>query len=238
MTYGNCKASPTKLYQVKQNCLADDFPTAGDALKDPDGLLAIGGDLGTTRLLDAYLQGIFPWFNDGQPILWWTPDPRCVMAPTDIRISRSLGKRLRKNEYTVTCNRAFKDVIEGCAAARKGVESTWITPEVKLAYWQLHQQGYAHSVECWYGNSLAGGLYGIALGKVFFGESMFSRRNDASKVALVHFARQLEQRRFRLIDCQVHSRHLEMLGAKSIRRELFLDILHRHASLEKTTDWQ
>ena len=238
MTYGNYKQASNKLYWVKQNCLANDFPAASDALREPDGLLAIGGDLSTARLLDAYLKGIFPWFNDGQPILWWTPDPRCVMEPTGIRISRSLTKRLRKNEYTTTCNRAFEDVLEGCAAARKGVADTWITREIKLAYYQLHQQGYAHSVECWHENSLIGGLYGIALGKVFFGESMFSRRSDASKVALVHLVQQLELRQFRLIDCQVHSKHLQMLGAKPIKRELFLDILHRYANLEKTTDWQ
>ena len=191
MTYGNFKEASSKLYWVKDNLLANDFPDVGQALRDPDGLLAIGGDLSSERLLQAYSNGIFPWFNEGQPILWWSPDPRCVLEPNDLKISRSLHKRIRKNEYRISYNQAFTEVLEGCAASRKGVNETWITSDIKLAYITLHQQGYAHSVECWHEGKLVGGLYGVAIGKVFFGESMFSRRTDASKVALVHLTQQL-----------------------------------------------
>ena len=209
----------------------------GQALRDPDGLLAIGGDLSSERLLQAYSNGIFPWFNEGQPILWWSPDPRCVLEPNDLKISRSLRKRIRKNEYRISYNQAFTEVLEGCAASRKGVNETWITSDIKLAYITLHQQGYAHSVECWHEGKLVGGLYGVAIGKVFFGESMFSRRTDASKVALVHLTQQLLKKEFRLIDCQVHSSHLQTLGAKPIKRDFFIQILKNYCGLEKTTDW-
>ena len=237
MTYVNFKEASSKLYWVKDNLLANDFPDVGQALRDPDGLLAIGGDLSSERLLQAYSNGIFPWFNEGQPILWWSPDPRCVLEPNDLKISRSLRKRIRKNEYRISYNQAFTEVLEGCAASRKGVNETWITSDIKLAYITLHQQGYAHSVECWHEGKLVGGLYGVAIGKVFFGESMFSRRTDASKVALVHLTQQLLKKEFRLIDCQVHSSHLQTLGAKPIKRDFFIQILKNYCGLEKTTDW-
>lgn len=237
MTTGNYQQGTNKLYWVKDNLLATGFPKVDQALRDPDGLLAIGGDLSTERLLDAYQRGIFPWFNAGQPILWWSPDPRCVLDPAEIKISRSLAKRLRKNEYTVTYNQAFRDVLEGCAAARKGIDDTWITNEVKFSYINLFKQGYAHSVECWQEDKLIGGLYGLALGKIFFGESMFSRKTDASKIALVHLAKQLQEKKFRIIDCQVHSKHLQTMGARPVHRDMFIHILNNYCSLEKTVNW-
>lgn len=237
MTTGNYEQSTNKLYWVKDNLLATGFPDVNKALRDPDGLLAIGGDLTEERLLDAYQQGIFPWFNEGQPILWWSPDPRCILIPEEIKISRSLAKRLRKNQFKVTFNAAFIEVLEACAGTRKGIDDTWITNEIKLAYLRLFQLGYAHSVECWHDGTLVGGLYGIALGKVFFGESMFSHESDASKVSLVHLTQKLEKMNFRLIDCQVHSRHLQTLGAKPIHRELFIKMLENYCSLEKVIDW-
>ena len=237
MTTGNYKQSSNKLYWVKKNLLATDFPAVDQALRDPDGLLAIGGDLTIERLLNAYQRGIFPWFNEGQPILWWSPDPRCVVEPTEIKISRSLAKRIRKNEYRITYNTAFVDVLEGCAGERKGIDDTWITNDIKFAYIKLFEQGFAHSVECWLDNKLVGGLYGLALGKVFFGESMFSHATDASKVTLVHLAQQLSQKNFRLIDCQVHSKHLQSMGAKPIHREMFIQILENYCNTDKTDDW-
>ncbi len=237
MTYGNFKEGNSKLYWVKDNILANDFPDVSHALRDPDGLLAIGGDLSCERLLEAYRQGIFPWFNEGQPILWWSPDPRCVLEPAEIKVSRSLAKRIRREDYRITYNEAFMDVLEGCAGGRKGVNETWITGDIKLAYINLHEQGFAHSIECWQDGKLVGGLYGVAIGQVFFGESMFSRASDASKVALVHLARQLEQKQFRLIDCQVHSRHLQSLGAKPMKREMFIHILGNYCGDEKIASW-
>ena len=168
MTYGNFNESHNKLYWVKDNVLANDFPGVGHALRDPDGLLAIGGDLSSDRLLQAYKQGIFPWFNEGQPILWWSPDPRCILEPSEVKVSRSLAKRMRKNEYQITFNRAFSNVIDGCAGNRKGVTETWITNDIREAYLNLHYRGYAHSIECWYNDEVVGGLYGVAMGKVFF----------------------------------------------------------------------
>lgn len=234
MTQSDNQQSSNQLYWVEDNLLAIDFPPLNKALRDPDGLLAIGGDLSKERLLDAYKKGIFPWFNEGQPVMWWSPDPRCVLLPEDINISRSLAKRLRQNKFNITYDSAFSDVLNACAATRKGINDTWITNEVKLAYTNLFKLGYAHSVECWQDNKLVGGLYGLALGKVFFGESMFSRESDASKVALVNLARQLEQKKFRLIDCQVHSQHLQTLGAKPIHRELFIQILNNFCNDDKT----
>jgi len=237
MTLGNYKSGSNKLYWVKENLLATDFPEINHALRDPDGLLAIGGDLSEERLLSAYQRGIFPWFNEGQPILWWSPDPRCVLEPKELKISRSLAKSLRKGHFKITYDTAFTDVLESCAATRNGIEETWITNDIKLAYVNLFKMGYAHSVECWQDEKLVGGLYGLALGKVFFGESMFSRESDASKVALVHLTKQLEKMNFRLIDCQVHSRHLQTLGAKPIQRELFITILDNYCSQEKISSW-
>ena len=237
MTTGNFEQSSNKLYWVKDNILATGFPDVDNALRDPDGLLAIGGDLSEQRLLDAYRNGIFPWFNEGQPILWWSPDPRCVLFPEELKISRSLAKRVRNQHFHVTFNQAFTEILEGCATARKGVEDTWITNDIKLAYLNLHKTGYAHSIECWQEGQLVGGLYGIAMGKIFFGESMFSWKPDASKVALVELSRQLQEKKFKLIDCQVHSQHLQRLGAKPIHRNMFVQLLQHYCSIEKTSDW-
>jgi leucyl/phenylalanyl-tRNA--protein transferase len=197
------------------------FPDVELALDEPDGLLAVGGDLSPARLLAAYSQGIFPWYSDGQPILWWSPNPRAVLYPAQLKISRSLRKRLRKQEYTITLDEDFDGVIQQCAAPRDKQQGTWITLEMQQAYRRLHAQGYAHSVEAWYQGELVGGLYGIALGRVFFGESMFSRRTDASKVAFVHLVRQLMRWDYLLIDCQVSSEHMSSLGAVNIPRHEF-----------------
>ncbi len=237
MTLGNYQQGSNRLYWVKDNLLATGFPEVNQALRDPDGLLAIGGDLSEEQLLYAYQRGIFPWFNEGQPILWWSPDPRCILEPNEIKISRSLAKRLRKGQFKITYDTAFNDVLEGCSATRKGIDDTWITNDIKLAYVTLFKSGYAHSVECWQDKILVGGLYGIAMGKIFFGESMFSRESDASKVALIHLTRQLEKMNFRLIDCQVHSKHLQTLGAKPIHRDMFIKILDNYCSLEKLSAW-
>ncbi len=201
------------------------FPEPSLALEDPDGLLAIGGDLSPTRLLEAYRRGIFPWYSEEQPLLWWTPDPRAVLFPPDLKLSRSLRKTLRKRPYHVTLDQAFDTVLEGCAATRRDALGTWITPEMKRAYRRLFDLGYAHSVESWAGEELVGGLYGVALGRVFFGESMFARRTDASKVAFAQLVRQLEVWGFGLIDCQVASDHLASLGATEIPREHFIRLL-------------
>jgi len=205
-----------------------EFPDVSLALDEPDGLLAIGGDLKPQRLLAAYRLGIFPWYNEGQPILWWAPNPRAVLFPQQLKISRSLGKTLRKKPFTVTLNHAFADVIDACSHLRSYEKQpgTWITHEMKQAYQQLHEQGYAHSVECWHNGQLAGGLYGIAIGRVFFGESMFTRHSNASKVAFITLTQQLMQWGFGVIDCQVHSQHLESLGAETIRRGQFTDLLN------------
>ncbi len=205
-----------------------DFPDVSLALNEPDGLLAIGGDLKPQRLLAAYRRGIFPWYNEGQPILWWAPNPRAVLFPQRLRISRSLRKTLRKQPFTVSIDQAFTDVIEACSHPRdyEAQPGTWITRDIKQAYQQLHKQGSAHSVECWHNGQLAGGLYGVAIGQVFFGESMFTRCSDASKVAFVTLTQQLAHWGFGVIDCQIHSRHLESLGAETIHREQFTDLLN------------
>ncbi len=238
MTYGHFKEGSSKLYWVRDNILASDFPEVDHALRDPDGLLAIGGDLTPERLIDAYRRGIFPWFNEGQPILWWSPDPRCILQPEEINVSRSLAKRIKKNEYRITYNQAFNEVLEGCSGVRRGISDTWITSDIKLAYVKLFEQGYAHSVECWHEDALVGGLYGVALGKVFFGESMFSWRSDASKVALVDLCHRLQAMDFRVIDCQVHSKHLQSLGAKPVHREYFIRLLRNYCNKQKLVSWQ
>lgn len=215
------------------------FPDVQLALEEPDGLLAIGGDLNPQRLIAAYRQGIFPWYNEGQPILWWAPNPRTVLFPEKIKISRSLRKTLRNRAFTVSFDQAFDDVIEACSGPRPGDNNpgTWITQEMKQAYRQLHKQGYAHSVECWHENQLVGGLYGVAIGRVFFGESMFTRRSDASKVAFVTLAQQLARWGFGVIDCQIHSQHLESLGAENIPRTEFSTLLDEHCEQPSPT-WQ
>ncbi|NIR32466.1 MAG: leucyl/phenylalanyl-tRNA--protein transferase [Gammaproteobacteria bacterium] len=205
------------------------FPPVECALRDPDGLLAAGGSLSPQRLLDAYRGGIFPWYTQGQPILWWSPDPRAVLFPGELRVSHSLRKTLRKRTFRVTADTAFLQVVEACAEPRGDETGTWITAEMAGAYGHLHALGWAHSVECWIEDTLAGGLYGIGMGRVFFGESMFTQRRDASKVALVHLVRQLEAWAYGLIDCQVRSAHLENLGARSVPRTRFIELLNRYA---------
>jgi len=198
------------------------FPPVERALREPDGLLAAGGALTTGRLLDAYRHGIFPWYSEGQPVLWWSPDPRMVLVPAEIRISRSLRKRLRNDGYDVRVDTCFATVMEACAEPRAGQAGTWITEEMVAAYTALHAGGLAHSVETWVDGKLAGGLYGVAIGRAFFGESMFTRVADASKIALAHLARQLERWNFGLIDCQMSTPHLVSLGAREIARVDFM----------------
>lgn len=207
------------------------FPPVSEALEDPNGLLAAGGDLSPERLLLAYRQGIFPWFDDHQPILWWSPDPRAVIYPKDIHISRSLAKRLRRQEFQFSFDRCFAQVVAACAAPRHDNAGTWITDEMLEAYLQLHQQGYAHSLEVWQNTQLVGGLYGVSLGKLFFGESMFSRVSDASKAAFVALAKQCAAWNFGLIDCQIANPHLSSMGATTISRHEFVDILDQYADL-------
>lgn len=201
------------------------FPDPQYALVEPDGLLAVGGDLSAARLLNAYRQGIFPWYSDGQPILWWSPNPRAVLFPNKLKVSRSLRKTLRKQAYRVTLDSAFADVVEACSEPRPGQDGTWITDEMKQAYIHLHRIGFAHSVECWDNDTLVGGLYGVSMGKVFFGESMFARQSDTSKIAFAHLVEQLKDWNFELIDCQVYTDHLTSLGAEDIPREHFLELL-------------
>ncbi|MGB8713441.1 MAG: leucyl/phenylalanyl-tRNA--protein transferase [Onishia taeanensis] len=201
------------------------FPSINQALDEPDGLLAAGGDLTPDWLIAAYRCGIFPWFSDDQPILWWSPSPRMVLFPGEIRIRRSLAKRLRNAGFKVTWNTAFPAVIEACAATRSDDEGTWISDDMRKAYVALHSLGYAQSIEVWRDGSLVGGLYGVGMGRVFFGESMFSRVPDASKVALVYLARHLQALGGGLIDCQMHTSHLASMGAREIARQEFINYL-------------
>ena len=203
-----------------------DFPDIALALREPDGLLAVGGDLSVERLLAAYQRGIFPWYSGDQPILWWSPDPRSVLFPDKLHISRSLRKTLRKSHFKITMDTAFAEVIDACGQPRAGDPGTWITDEMQQAYIRFHQAGHAHSVECWLNNKLAGGLYGVAIGKVFFGESMFSKTTDASKVAFVLLVQQLQRWQFGLIDCQIQSAHLDKFGAELIPRSEFISHLY------------
>lgn len=197
------------------------FPPVEEALTEPDGLLAAGGDLSASRLIVAYQAGIFPWFNQGDPVLWWSPDPRMVLFPSELKISRSLRKTLKHGHYQVRMDTAFRQVMQACAAPRKKQTGTWIHPGVVEAYTQLHEMGLAHSVETWVDNELAGGLYGVAQGRMFFGESMFSHQPDASKIALVHLVKQLARWQFGMIDCQMKTAHLASLGAREIPRKEF-----------------
>lgn len=204
-----------------------EFPPVDEALKEPDGLLAVGGDLSPPRLLNAYRQGIFPWYNEGEPILWWSPDPRLVLYPENLKLSRSLRKILRQGKFQVSFDRAFTQVLEGCSEPRSCELGTWITEEMKQAYTRLHRLGHAHSAECWLDGALVGGLYGVAIGRVFFGESMFYRRSNASKIAFAHLVTNLRQWNFALIDCQVQTQHLSSLGAETLPRKKFVQLLKR-----------
>lgn len=208
------------------------FPEPREA--DADGLLAIGGDLSPERLLQAYAQGIFPWFNEDSPILWWSPDPRMVLTPEWLHVPRSLSRTARRGTYAVRADTAFREVIRRCAdTPRPGQDGTWITDEMVFAYERLHRLGFAHSFEAWEGGALAGGLYGVSLGGAFFGESMFADRPDASKIAFVGAIEWLAERGVDLVDCQVHTEHLARFGAREIPRAEFLDRLDR--ALEKPT---
>jgi len=198
------------------------FPRVETALKDPEGLLAMGGELSLKWLLDAYRHGIFPWFNPGEPILWWSPDPRMVLVPSDIRVTRSLAKRMRNGGFDVRVDSAFVEVMRACGAPREGASGTWISEEMVAAYSRLFDAGYAHSVETWRDGVLVGGLYGVAIGRMFYGESMFSREADASKIALVRLAQQLQRWAFGLIDCQMETAHLASMGARTMPRAAFV----------------
>ncbi|HEY2627953.1 MAG TPA: leucyl/phenylalanyl-tRNA--protein transferase [Usitatibacter sp.] len=197
------------------------FPPVSKALASPNGLLCVGGDLSPDRILDAYSHGIFPWYSEGDPILWWSPDPRMVLFPDELKVSHSLQKTLSRGMYETRFDTAFRDVIEQCAAPRDGHAGTWIVPEMIEAYTRLHDLGFAHCVESWCGGELVGGLYGLAMGNVFFGESMFSRADDASKVALVRLVERLKASGCRIIDCQQATAHLASLGAREIPRAEF-----------------
>jgi leucyl/phenylalanyl-tRNA--protein transferase len=199
------------------------FPPVDHAVKS--GLLAVGGDLSPERLLAAYREGIFPWYGDGEPILWWSPDPRFVLFPDELRVSRSMRQFLKKGLVRFMFDRAFREVVAACGRPRPGQPGTWITPEMREAYGALHDLGYAHSVEVWQGKELVGGLYGVSLGRAFFGESMFSAIPNASKAALITLVECLRERGFDLIDCQVETAHLAGLGARMIPRREFLALL-------------
>lgn len=215
-----------KQYPIRLEKNSYHFPHPDMALTEPDGLLAVGGDLSLERIINAYLNGIFPWYSDGQPILWWSPNPRAVLFPEKLHVSKSLKKIMKKTVFTTTIDQAFAQVIQACAEMpRDNQDGTWITHDMQQAYIKLHQQGIAHSAECWQDGQLVGGLYGIALGRIFFGESMFAKRSNASKAAFVYLVDELKKSDYALIDCQVTTQHLLSLGAEEIPRERFLKLV-------------
>jgi leucyl/phenylalanyl-tRNA--protein transferase len=202
------------------------FPNHDESNKD--GLIAVGGDLSVERLMHAYHSGIFPWFNEGQPLLWWSPDPRMILLPESFKVSKSLKKTIHSNKYKITLNTSFEEVINCCSKIkRKGQQGTWITKNMITAYLQLHKKGYAQSIEVWSGDQLVGGLYGIDLKEknIFCGESMFSKKNDASKIAFYYLVKKIQAKKYKLIDCQMYTQHLESLGAQEIPRNEFLKYL-------------
>ncbi len=213
------------------------FPPLEAALDDPPGLLAAGGDLTTRRIIAAYRRGIFPWYSPGQPVLWWSPDPRAVLYPAEFRRSRSLAKSERNRGYETRLDVDFGTIMDQCAAPRDYAQGTWITPEMRAAYVALHALGRAHSVETWAGEELVGGLYGVQLGRVFFGESMFSRRSDASKVALARLVAECQARGIVAIDCQMHTPHLQRLGSQVLPRSEFVALLAREAAETVPNAW-
>lgn len=216
----------------------DTFPPVKSALREPDGLLAAGGDLSPERLLAAYRRGIFPWYSRGQPILWWCPDPRAILIPAQFKTSRSLAKTIRNRGFVTRIDTAFDTVIDACGSVEVRPDGTWLSPEMRAAYGELHRLGYAHCVETWHGDQLVGGLYGVAIGHVFFGESMFSRERDASKMALRRLCDELVARGFHMIDCQMATSHLLSLGAQLIPRAQFIDRLQNHvAALSPARIW-
>ena len=215
------------------------FPDVHNALKNPNGLVAVGGCLSPERLINAYKQGIFPWFNPGDPLLWWSPDPRLVIFPEQLHISKSLHKTLRRQVFQISMDTAFTEVIKACADPRSKETGTWLSPEMQTAYIRLYQEGYAHSIEAWQDNKLVGGLYGLAVGQVFFGESMFHTQTDASKVAFVSLIKQLSLWGYQIIDCQVHTPHLVSLGAEEMTRQRFSALLQQyHQRQPSATAWQ
>jgi len=227
-----------RLHWISENDPPGAFPPIESAFETPDGVLAAGGDLSENRLLHAYTRGIFPWFSDEQPILWWSPDPRCILVPADLRIARRSRRSLRNSGFTVTFNRDFDSVIDCCAVDRPGQDGTWITHEMNSAYRVLHRTGWAHSIEICLDGRLAGGVYGLAIGKAFFGESMFSRESNASKAAMLALCDVLRNNDFDLLDCQVASPHLLNMGAVTIDRRVFADELRRACQLPaKFADW-
>lgn len=213
------------------------FPPAEYALKEPDGLLAVGGDLSPKRLMRAYQAGIFPWFNPDEPILWWSPDPRCVFFPDALRVSHSLAKRIRQQGFALSFNGAFVDVVRACGGPRRAHRGTWLSKDMQAAYEGLHALGLAHSLEVWQQGALVGGLYGVSMGGVFFGESMFSTATDASKIALVTLAQQLRRWGFVMIDAQVVSPHLMSLGACTLPRADFLQLLQQGLQISAPQVW-
>lgn len=227
------------LYQLRADSIA--FPPITEALEEPAGLLAMGGDLSVERLINAYQSGIFPWYSEGEPILWWAPMPRMVLAPEQVRISRSMMKFMRKQTYEVTYDCAFQQVIKQCAKTlRKGQpesSATWILPDMQIAYTRLFDAGYAHSIEVWDGPTLVGGLYGVAIGKLFFGESMFSHRSNASKLAFIRLAGLLTKWQFELIDCQLPTDHLVSLGAQEIGLSKFQEYLNSNNQCGLGSHW-
>lgn len=228
----------SRVHWLKPSDPPDRFPPVAQAAADPPGLLAVGGDLGLPRLLAAYQRGIFPWYSAGQPILWWSPEPRAVLFPAEFRMSRSLGKRVRSGEFQTDTDRDFAATIAACAAPRTNSVDTWITTEMQDAYRALHAAGYAHSVETWSGSELVGGLYGVHLGGVFFGESMFSRRTDASKIALARLVEECRRRQIAVIDCQMATRHLASLGSRTVSRSEFVALLQQHCRPEPDFSWR
>jgi leucyl/phenylalanyl-tRNA--protein transferase len=214
------------------------FPPVAAALREPNGLLAAGGDLSPERLLGAYRQGIFPWYDEGQPLLWWSPDPRCILQSGDYYVSRRLRRELRRSPAEVRINTAFRDVIRACAGPRRSQQGTWITADMMSAFEHLHDLGWAHSIEIWREEKLSGGLYGLGIGRMFFGESMFSITSNASKIALLVLAQMLDSGKLELVDCQMVSQHLMSLGASVIPREDFVArLISACGSGEQQTDW-
>ncbi len=215
---------------------SEPFPDTNLAQDEPNGLLAIGGCLSTERLLNAYRHGIFPWYSEGEPILWWTPNPRLIIYPEKLKISKSLRKTIRKREFEITFDHAFSEVMDQCSLPRGDDEGTWISKEIKQAYVALHKKGHAHSVEAWQEGNLVGGLYGVSIGSLFFGESMFSHISNASKVAFATLVTQLHEANFKLIDCQVRTEHLVSLGAEEISRELFSQHLEEFCQISPSNN--
>jgi leucyl/phenylalanyl-tRNA---protein transferase len=214
--------------------LGEELEFPSPELANADGVIAVGGDLSPQRLLNAYASGIFPWYNEGDPLVWWSPDPRSIITPGDIHISRTMKKLMERNAFQLTYDKRFEDVIENCSAPRKTQAGTWITQDIKDAYSQLHELGFAHSVEVWKDEKLVGGLYGVSLGKCFFGESMFSISPNSSKYALITFTQKIFKLGFLMVDCQVPNPHLTRLGARGIPRKEFLELLERGLKFQST----